>query len=103
MRSSTVSRMPSARRNLPERPTMAAPQTDSPLSLGEFALIDTLFAPLARDFAGAFDLKDDVAVLPPRAGHELVLKTDSLVERVHFLRGDPAGTVAPKGCRTELS
>ena len=53
---------------------MATRQADSPLPWGEFELIDKLFAPLARSLPGAFDLKDDVAVLAPRQGHELVLK-----------------------------
>jgi thiamine-monophosphate kinase len=80
---------------------MANRKADSPLD--EFELIDTLFAPLARSFAGAFELKDDVAVLSPRTGHELVLKTDSLIESVHFLHDDPAGTVAQKALRRALS
>ncbi|HEX3431683.1 MAG TPA: thiamine-phosphate kinase [Rhizomicrobium sp.] len=80
---------------------MAMRQTD-PLR-GEFELIDRLFAPLARGLAGAFELKDDVAALPPRAGHEVVLKTDSTIEGVHFLSGDPPGSVAQKALRRALS
>ncbi|HLY05316.1 MAG TPA: thiamine-phosphate kinase [Rhizomicrobium sp.] len=80
-----------------------ARQADSPLSWGEFELIDRIFAPLAHGFSGAFDLKDDVAVLEPRAGHELVLKTDSTIEGVHFLSGDPPETVARKALRRALS
>jgi len=80
---------------------VTTPRTDR--SQGEFELIERLFAPLAREFAGAFDLKDDVAALPPKAHHELVLKTDSTIEGVHFLLGDSPLTVAQKALRRPLS
>ena len=70
---------------------------------GEFELIAKLFAPLARDMYGAFGLTDDVALLKPPRGYELVLKTDSLIEGVHFLRGDPPETVGRKALRRALS
>lgn len=70
---------------------------------GEFELIATLFAPLARGAAGAFGLRDDVAVLAPPSGHAHVLKTDSIIESVHFRRADPAGTVGRKSLRRALS
>src|SRR5213078_1984917 len=74
-----------------------------PLPWGEFELIDTLFAPLARGCGGSFGLRDDVAALVQKPDHELVLKTDSLIESVHFLRLDPAATVAQKALRRPLS
>ncbi len=75
---------------------------------GEFELIARLFAPLARGFAGAYGLTDDVAYLAlagglVRAGEELVLKTDALVAGVHFLTDDPAKLVAQKLLRVNLS
>jgi thiamine-monophosphate kinase len=70
---------------------------------GEFALIAELFAPLSRGFPGAFGLTDDVAVLAPRPGHDVVLKTDSLIEGVHFLRSDPPQTIGRKALRRALS
>jgi thiamine-monophosphate kinase len=70
---------------------------------GEFELIATLFAPLAHKAAGAFGLTDDAAVFSPPAGHELVLKTDAIVEGVHFLRSDPPDAVARKALRVNLS
>ncbi len=70
--------------------------------LGEFALIEKLFAPLAAH-EGAFGLTDDVAILSPPPGHELVLKTDAIVESVHFRSSDPADTVAKKALRVNLS
>ncbi|HKD22482.1 MAG TPA: thiamine-phosphate kinase [Rhizomicrobium sp.] len=71
--------------------------------LGEFELIAALFAPLSRNAPGAFGLTDDAAVLVPPLGHELVLKTDAIVEGVHFLHDDPAESVARKALRVNLS
>src|ERR1700742_3390250 len=68
----------------------------------EFSLIATLFAPLAKS-KGALGLKDDVALLPARRGHELVLTTDAIIEGVDFFAFDPADTVARKALRVNLS
>ncbi len=68
----------------------------------EFELIALLFAPLAKT-PGAFELTDDAAAMPARAGHDVVLKTDAIVEGVHFLSGDPADSVAKKALRVNLS
>jgi len=68
----------------------------------EFSLIAQVFAPLATA-PGAFGLTDDVALLPSRAGHDVVVTTDGLVEGVHFLPGDPADAVARKALRVNLS
>src|SRR5579863_5347167 len=76
---SIASHMPNAPQSLPERLSMKA-QVDQSVAWDEFELIEKVFAPLARNLPGAFGLKDDVAALPPRAGHELVLKTDSTIE-----------------------
>jgi thiamine-monophosphate kinase len=67
----------------------------------EFALIARHFAPLAG--AGTYGLRDDVAVLTPPAGRDLVLKADALVEGVHFFPTDPADLVARKLLRVNLS
>ena len=67
----------------------------------EFALIADLFAPLAGK--GALGLTDDVALVAPRAGYELVLKTDAIVAGVDFFMADPAETVAQKALRVNLS
>jgi len=76
--------------------------------LDEFALIRKLWAPLARGFPDAYGLADDVAYVAlegggVRAGEELVLKCDALVEGVHFLPDDPAELVAQKLLRVNLS
>jgi thiamine-monophosphate kinase len=68
----------------------------------EFALIAQLFAPLAET-PGAFGLTDDAALLPARAGHDLVVTTDALVEGVHFLADDPPNSIAKKALRANLS
>jgi thiamine-monophosphate kinase len=69
---------------------------------GEFELIAELFAPLATH-SGAFGLRDDAAVIAPPAGHELVLKTDAIVEGVHFFANDPPDSIAKKALRVNLS
>ncbi len=70
---------------------------------GEFELIARLFAPLAQSAPGAFGLTDDAAVYAPPPGHELVLKTDAIVEGVHFFHNDPPATIAQKALRVNLS
>ena len=69
---------------------------------GEFETIQRLFAPLAHP-EWARGLKDEVAVLPSRAGYDLVLTKDAIVEGVHFLANDPLDTVAQKLLRVNLS
>ncbi len=69
----------------------------------EFNLIADLFAPLAAEAPGAYGLTDDAATFTPRAGFDLVLTVDALVEGVHFLPGDPADSVAQKLLRVSLS
>ena len=70
---------------------------------GEFELIRKLFAPLSRGLAGAHELTDDAATVTPPAGHDVVLKTDAIVEGVHFLRDDPPEAIAKKALRVNLS
>lgn len=69
---------------------------------GEFETIERLFRPLAHPEWGR-GLIDDVAVLPSRSGHDLVLTKDALVEGVHFLPDDPLDAVARKLLRVNLS
>jgi thiamine-monophosphate kinase len=81
---------------------MTSSNSDPP-RLGEFALIAKLFAPLAAKNEGAFGLKDDAATLHLPPDEELVVTVDALVEGVHFLRDDPAGLIARKALRVNLS
>ncbi len=67
----------------------------------EDGLIARFFAPLAGE--GALGLKDDAARLSPRAGHDLVLTTDALVESVHFLPEDPPASIARKALGVNVS
>jgi thiamine-monophosphate kinase len=69
---------------------------------GEFETIRKLLAPLAHPEWGR-GLKDDVALVPQRPGHDLVLTKDAIVEGVHFLPTDPLDTVAQKLLRVNLS
>ncbi len=68
---------------------------------GEDALISRYFKPLATD-PGAFGLVDDAAILKA-SGDDLVVKTDAIVEGVHFLPDDPPDTIARKALRVNLS
>jgi thiamine-monophosphate kinase len=67
----------------------------------EFEIISKVFAPLAGD--GAFGLKDDAAVIPARPGFDLVVTTDAVAEGTDFFAFDPAGSVAQKALRVNLS
>lgn len=71
-------------------------------SSSEFDLIAEFFAPLANA-PGAFGLKDDAAIIAPRAGHDLVVTTDTIVAGVDFFADDPAKTIAKKALRVNLS
>ncbi len=64
-------------------------------------LIARYFAPLAG--AAGLGLADDVALLRPPAGQDLVLTTDALVGGVHFFADDPADAIARKALRVNLS
>ncbi|HJT42455.1 MAG TPA: thiamine-phosphate kinase [Rhizomicrobium sp.] len=69
--------------------------------MDEFGIIARYFAPLAGE--GAFGLKDDAALLPARAGYDLVVTTDAISEGVDFFAFDPAGAIAQKALRVNLS
>ncbi len=72
-----------------------------PRHLGEFERIARFFAPLAGP--GALDLKDDVALIDGPAGIQYVLKTDAIVEGIHFFLDDPPRLIAQKLLRVNLS
>ena len=74
---------------------------DTPGS-AEDKLIARYFRPLATH-PGTFEFKDDAAAITPPPGHDLVLKTDGLIEGVHFFPDDPADSVARKALRVNLS
>lgn len=69
----------------------------------EFALIAEIFAPLAKGDANSFNLTDDAAVVPARAGYDLVVTADMMTAGVHFFADDPADMIARKLLRVNLS
>jgi thiamine-monophosphate kinase len=70
--------------------------------LGEFEIIARYFAPLAKNPA-SLGLLDDAAVLAVPEGHELVITTDTIIEGVHFLAGDPPASIGHKALAVNLS
>lgn len=79
-----------------------APETP-PKGLDEFGEIDRLFRPLTRGAPGAFELRDDAAVIPQRPGFDLVVTKDAIVEGVHFPQGEAPELVARKLVRVNVS
>jgi len=69
----------------------------------EFGEIARLFRPLTGGAPGAFDLLDDAAIVPQRAGCDLVVTKDAIVEGVHFPAGEAPDLVARKLVRVNLS
>lgn len=68
---------------------------------GEFDLIERYFAPLAGP--AGLGLKDDVAVLKPPPGKELLITKDLILESVHFRPDDPPETIAFKALAVNVS
>jgi len=48
-------------------------------------------------------LKDDSAIVPARAGHDLVVTTDTIAQGTDFFPADPPDTIAQKVLRVNLS
>lgn len=71
--------------------------------MGEDALIQATFAPLAVGFPGALGLLDDCAVLAPPPGQDLVLTTDAVAAGVHFLADDAPADIAWKALAVNVS
>jgi thiamine-monophosphate kinase len=70
--------------------------------MDEFSLIADIFAPLATT-PGAFGLKDDAAAIGPRPGFDFIITTDAIAEGSDFFKHDPAGSIAQKALRVNLS
>ena len=70
---------------------------------GEFERIARYFAPLAGDCAAADGLNDDAAALPVPAGCDLVVSTDTIVEKIHYLGLESPDAIACKLLRVTLS
>lgn len=82
-------------------PSLLAPGVLPPGLPPEFSLIARHFRPLAGP--GARDLADDVALVAPPAGRDLVITADAMVAGVHFLPDDPPDQVGQKLLRVNLS
>ena len=67
----------------------------------EFALIARHFRPLAGP--GGLGLQDDVALIAPPPGRDLVVTVDAMVAGVHFLPDDPPDLIGRKLLRVNLS
>jgi thiamine-monophosphate kinase len=76
-----------------------APASEKPID--EFERIRRFFAPLAAP--GGLGLLDDAALVDCRAGRQLVITADAIVEGLHYLPDDPPDTVARKLLRVNLS
>jgi thiamine-monophosphate kinase len=70
---------------------------------GEERLITDYFAPLARDWPGAFGLRDDCASVEPAPGQEIVIKTDPVRAGVHFFPDDAPADIAWKALAVNIS
>jgi thiamine-monophosphate kinase len=83
---------------------MADEETGTPSApLSEHGLIARYFAPLAKDFPGAYGLRDDAAVIEPPAGLDLVVTMDALVAGVHFFPDDDPADIAWKALAVNVS
>jgi thiamine-monophosphate kinase len=71
--------------------------------LDEFGEIARLFRPLTRGAPGALGLLDDAALVASRAGHDLVITKDAIVEGVHFLSGEDPALVGRRLAQVNLS
>jgi thiamine-monophosphate kinase len=69
----------------------------------EERFIASYLAPLADGFPGAFGLTDDCAEIAPLPGHAFVVKTDPIVEGVHFFAGDAPEDLAWKALAVNVS
>jgi thiamine-monophosphate kinase len=81
---------------------MSEPEPGPEPPSGEDRLIARYFRPLATH-PGALELVDDAATFTPPAGADMVLTADALVGGVHFFTDDPAGMIAQKALRVNLS
>lgn len=73
------------------------------IKMNEFSMIERYFVPLTMGQAGTAGLQDDGAVVSIPSGHELVVSSDTLNERVHFMMGASPEHIARKALRVNLS
>ena len=68
--------------------------------MNEFERIHQLLAPLAAEHSISFGLDDDVALL---SAGRMVVTSDTIVRGVHYIGDEPAGLIAKKLLRCNLS
>jgi thiamine-monophosphate kinase len=71
--------------------------------MGEEAIIQRYFAPLAAGYPGAMGLRDDAAIVTPPAGHDLVVTVDAVAAGVHFFSDDAAADIGWKALAVNVS
>ena len=71
--------------------------------LKEFYIIDKYFKPLAKKHKDAYLLKEDAALFSIRNNYKAVITTDTLIEGIHFFKGDIAKSIANKVMHVNLS
>ncbi len=76
--------------------------TTKPTS-GEEQIISDFFAPLARGWPGALQLRDDCAAISPAPGQDLIIKTDPIRADVHFFTDDRPQDIAWKALAVNVS
>lgn len=73
------------------------------MSLNEFSLIREYFSALGESAGVALGVGDDCALLEIAAGQQLAVTVDTLVAGVHFPLDAPAGDIARRALRVNLS
>jgi thiamine-monophosphate kinase len=71
--------------------------------VGEAAIIQQYFAPLAGHYSGAFGLRDDAATITPPPGHDLVVSVDAIAAGVHFFPNDDPSDIGWKALAVNVS
>jgi thiamine-monophosphate kinase len=69
----------------------------------EFGFIASLLRPLTQGAPEALGLRDDAALIKPPAGMTLVITKDAISAGVHCIGDEPAGLIARKLLRANLS
>jgi thiamine-monophosphate kinase len=82
---------------------MADEENGAQAPLSEHGLIARYFAPLAKDFPGAYGLRDDAAVIEPPPGADLVVTMDALVADRHFFSDDNPADIGWKALAVNVS
>ena len=72
-------------------------------TIGEFAFIERFFRPLSLGDEGSFGLRNDGAVFSLGEGLDVVVTTDTMVSKVHFLKEESGEYIGSKLLRVNVS